>query len=80
MSMTKEVMRVDTVGAKYTVVQTDDGLSHVLRHGEPWDVYPVGGSVGNVILALANELMNTRAELAEMVARVNYLEGYGEPT
>lgn len=61
--MTKEVMRVDAAGAKYTVVQTDDGLSHILRYGEPWDVYPIGGSVGNVVLALANELMNTREAL-----------------
>ena len=55
-----EVMRVDTSDAQFTVIQMSDGTSHALRGNDDWAVYPEGGSVGALALALAKDLMEAQ--------------------
>lgn len=71
-----ETLRVDTSDAKYTVVQLSNGTSHALRNGEEWALYPEGGSVGNLALALANDLLNAQRRIEELTYHLNMAEAH----
>lgn len=55
--MPKDLIRIDVGGGTYTVVQPEDGVSYVLRNGEPWLGKDNAGFPGlNCVLAMAYEL------------------------
>ena len=64
--MATETLRVTTADKKFTVIQMSDGTSHAMRHGDAWQVFPEGGSVGNLALALAHDLEAAQRHIAEL--------------
>jgi hypothetical protein len=68
------LLQIATSDGKYTIIAPGDGTSHALRYGEPWQVYPEGGSLGNLALAFAFELTRTRQDLAAAQEEVNDLK------
>jgi hypothetical protein len=65
-----DLLRVDCYDGKYTVIQEADGGVHALRYGEHWR-----NCVGDgLILGLAQDLADVRAERDALKARVEQLE------
>lgn len=61
--MSTDRLNVSVADGKYTVIQRQEGTAHILRHGEPWALYPEGKTIPNVTLALAYEVQELRDRL-----------------
>lgn len=61
-----DLLRIEVDSGKYTVVQDKTGATQILRYGEAWMGQDGSFAGVNAVLAMAYELEELRAQVAEL--------------